>query len=75
MKIEFRLDKRESSAKKRNAGGVNIKLESAFSKVKNTVYGHGDDTMIMTGKLNMCTTVYILHKTEGYCRQCKSQFE
>ena len=57
-KIEFRLDKRQNSAEERNAGGVNIKLEAAFAKVKNTVNGHGDtsdysnDMVIMTVKLN-----------------------
>ena len=42
MKINFRLDKKESSAKNRNAGGVHIKLKAAFAIVTKTAYDHGD---------------------------------
>ena len=40
--MKFRLDKRESSVKRRNTEGVQIKLEAAFAKATTTPYDHGD---------------------------------
>ena len=42
MKVKFRLNKRESSAKKMNSGAAQIKLEVAFAKATKTAYEHGD---------------------------------
>ena len=75
--MEVGFAKRENPAKKREAGGVRIMIETACAKATNIAYEywHASAYNSNSHDSNNENETYILCLTEHYCRKCKQQLD